>query len=196
MHHPGSPTYVQPDSNAVGLSQSMSAMAIDPPSRRHTRAYEHAACPSSPGHWHPPQHPPSPPHPRRACTSPSAARAAGRHLGTQLLTMTPVNHDHSKTSGSALTSDEDSPTTDEPSTEGSSRTSSSFAQSQITCATSSGWDDPARCACLSTQCNSPPPPCVDAAAPEDDDRRAGCAHGGVKEEHHRQPWRGRVSHCR
>lgn len=111
-------TYVQPDSNATGLSRSMSAMAIDSSSRHHTRA-EHPAYPSSSGH-----RPTPPPHPHRHSTSSSAARAAGRHLGTQLLSMTPVHHSHGEFSSSALTSDEESPT-DDLSTEGSSRTSSS-----------------------------------------------------------------------
>jgi len=129
MNHARSPTHAthaQSDSNAMCLSQSMSAMAIDPSSQHDARADEHVAYPSSSGHWHPPKQTPPPPHPHRPTTAPtSAARAAGRHLGTQLLTMTPVHHSHGKASStSALTSDEDS-AMDEPSTEGSSRTSSS-----------------------------------------------------------------------
>lgn len=101
----------------------MSAMAIDPSYQHHTNhANEHAARPASSDHWQPSQY--SPPHPRRASTSTSPGRTAGCHLGTQLLTMTPVYHGHGKSSSSAITSDEDSPV-DEPSTEGSSRTSSS-----------------------------------------------------------------------
>jgi hypothetical protein len=135
MNYALSPAHAQSDSNAMGLSQSISAMAIDPSSRHHTRAYGYAAYAASSGHRHPSQHasppppPSSPPHPYRASTSASAApQAPGRHLGTRLLTMTPVHHSHGKLSGSgsgsALTSDEDAPT-DEPSTEGSSCTSSS-----------------------------------------------------------------------
>lgn len=139
MNHARSPT---PDSSSVPISQSMSVMAIDPASRPHTRAYAQAAYPSSSGQWHPsqpqPQHtpPPPPPHPHRASThtsglaSASAARAAGRHLGTQLLTLTPVHRTaHGKISGSALTAlthdDDDDAPTDEASAGGSSRTSSS-----------------------------------------------------------------------
>ena len=100
----------------------MSAMAIDPPYQHHTHhANEHSA-PASSGHWQPSQH--TPPHPRRASTSTSTGGPAGCHLGTQLLTMTPVHHGRAKSYSSAITSDEDSPV-DEPSTEGSSRTSSS-----------------------------------------------------------------------
>lgn len=118
-------THVQSDSNATNLSQSMSAMAIDPSYRHHiNHTNERATCPSSPSHWQPSQHIPPSPHLRRASTSTSAGRTAGCHLGTQLLAMTPVHHSHYKPSGSAITSDEDS-AMDEPSTEGSSRTSSS-----------------------------------------------------------------------
>jgi hypothetical protein len=103
----------------------MSAMAIDPSYRHHTNhVNEHASCPSSSSHQRPSQHTPPSPHPHPASTSASSGRAAGCHLGTQLLAMTPVHHSHGKLSSSAITSDEDSPM-DEPSTEGSSRTSSS-----------------------------------------------------------------------
>ena len=121
-------TYLQSDSNVVGLSQSMSTMAIDPSSQHHTRVYDHAAYPSSSGNWRPSQQTAPPPPPHRHSTS-SAARAAGRHLGTQLLSMTPVHHTHGTLSTSALTSDEDS-SMDELSTEGSSRTSSSSLSRQ------------------------------------------------------------------
>jgi len=114
-------THVQSDSNANSLSQSMSAMAIGPSYRHHAYTYEYAGSPSS---SNPSQHMPPPPHPPHTSASNSGGRTAGRHLGTQLLTMTPVHHSHGKVSSSALTSDEDSPI-DEPSTEGSSHTSSS-----------------------------------------------------------------------
>ena len=115
------PTHALSDSNATSLSQSMSAMAIDPSYRHHTdHTNEHEARPPSSSHWQPSQHTP---HLRRASTT-SAGRAAGSHLGTQLLAMTPFHHSHGKSSSSAITSDEDSPV-EGPSTEGSSRTSSS-----------------------------------------------------------------------
>lgn len=122
LDHARFPTHVLSDSNATSLTQSMSAMAIDPSYRHHTNhTNEHEARPPSSGHWQPSQHSP---HLRRASTSTSAARTAGCHLGTQLLAMTPFHHSHGKSSSSAITSDEDSPV-EEPSTEGSSRTSSS-----------------------------------------------------------------------
>lgn len=122
LDHTKLPTHVLSDSNATSLSQSMSAMAIDPSYRHHTNhANEHEARPPSSGHWQPSQHTP---HLRRASTSASAGRTAGSHLGTQLLSMTPFHHSQGKSSNSAITSDEDS-SVEEPSTEGSSRTSSS-----------------------------------------------------------------------
>jgi len=111
LDHARFTTPIQSDSNVTSLSQSISAMAIDPSYRHHTNhTNEHATQP--------------PPHPRRESTSAPAGRTAGSHLGTQLLKMTPVHHSHGKLSSSAITSDEDS-AMDEPSTEGSSRTSSS-----------------------------------------------------------------------
>src|SRR5258706_1865594 len=89
LDHARFPTHVLSDSNATTLSQSMSAMAIDPSYRHHTNpANEHVARPASSGHWQPSQH--TPPHPRRASPSISTRRAPGRHLGTQLLTITPA----------------------------------------------------------------------------------------------------------